>query len=396
MSTLRSSLEELRAEDLRFAGDDALVGDLAELERASGALEVERGRRIAEIERRQVHRLDGHLSVASWLTARFRLAWSTAVRQVRQARALEAMPLAREALAEGDLSRSAVDVLVAARESNVEAFGRDEGSLVEAARTMPYAELRRVAAYWREAVEPARFEREHEHRNAMRRLYVSPMLDGMVRVDGDLDPETGQTLITALRSVQDAETRRGPDVRSAAQRRADALGEICRRWLDGSNRPVVAGERPHVTVTVDLESLERRAGRRCELEDAGPIPAEAARRLACDASVARVITSGRSEPLDVGRRTPVVPSALRRAVVVRDGRCRFPSCDRPQAWCDAHHVVHWADGGSTSLDNLVLLCRPHHRAVHNGFRVEMVDGRPVFRRPDGSPLEDRAPPQVFR
>src|SRR3972149_9161459 len=85
MSTLRSSLEELRAEDLRFAGDDALVGDLAELERAAGSLEVERGRRIAEIERRQVHRLDGHLSVASWLTARFRLAWSTAVRQVRQA-----------------------------------------------------------------------------------------------------------------------------------------------------------------------------------------------------------------------------------------------------------------------------------------------------------------------
>src|SRR3990172_83969 len=189
------------------------------------------------------------------------------------------MPLAREALAEGDLSRSAVDVLVAAREGDPDAFARDEGSLVEAARTMPYAELRRVAAYWREAVEPARFEREHEHRNAMRRLYVSPMLDGMVRVDGDLDPETGQTLITALRSVQDAETRRGPDVRSAAQRRADALGEICRRWLDGSNRPVVAGERPHVTVTVDLESLERRAGRRCELEDAGPIPAEAARRV---------------------------------------------------------------------------------------------------------------------
>src|SRR3972149_235012 len=115
MSTLRSSLEELRAEDLRFAGP---------------------------------------LSVASWLTARFRLAWSTAVRQVRQARALEAMPLAREALAEGDLSRSAVDVLVAARESNVEAFGRDEGSLVEAARTMPYAALRRVAPRCGGAAQP--------------------------------------------------------------------------------------------------------------------------------------------------------------------------------------------------------------------------------------------------
>src|SRR3990172_8166713 len=145
MSTLRSAVDELRGEDLRFAGDDDLVTDLAELERATGSIEAERGRRIAEIERRQVHRLHGHLSVAAWLTARFRLAWSTAVRQVRQARALEAMPLAREALAEGDLSRSSVDVPVAARESNVEAFERDEASLVEAARTMPYAELRRGA-----------------------------------------------------------------------------------------------------------------------------------------------------------------------------------------------------------------------------------------------------------
>src|SRR3990172_4604693 len=127
------------------------------------------------------------------------------------------MPLAREALAEGDLSRSAVDVLVAAREGDPDAFARDEGSLVEAARTMPYAELRRVAAYWREAVEPARFEREHEHRNAMRRLYVSPMLDGMVRVDGDLDPETGQTLITALRGVGEPGAGGGPVGRGGAK-----------------------------------------------------------------------------------------------------------------------------------------------------------------------------------
>ena len=392
MGTLRSALDELGGEDLRFAGDEDLVTDLAELERAAGALEVQRGRRIAEIERRQVYRLDGHLSIASWLASRFRLAWSAAVKQARQARALEAMPLALEALAEGELSRSAVDVLIAAREANAEAFERDEGELVDAARTMSFAELKRVAAYWREAVEPERALREHERRHELRRLHVSPMLDGMVRVDGDLDPEAGQTLITALRSVQDADTKKGPDARTPAQRRADALGEICRRWLDGSDRPTVAGERPHVTVTLDLESLEGRAGRRCELDDVGAIPPEVARRLACDASVTRVITSGRSEPLDVGRRTPVVPAALRRAVVARDGHCRFPSCDRPQAWCDAHHVAHWADGGPTSLDNLVLLCRPHHRVVHDGFGVEMVDGRPIFRRPDGSPMEDRAPP----
>jgi HNH endonuclease len=88
----------------------------------------------------------------------------------------------------------------------------------------------------------------------------------------------------------------------------------------------------------------------------------------------------------------VVPASLRRAVAIRDEHCRFPGCDRPQSWCDAHHIRHWADGGETKLQNLVLLCRPHHRSVHQGFRAEMLDGAPVFSRPDGTPLGDRGPP----
>jgi predicted restriction endonuclease len=108
----------------------------------------------------------------------------------------------------------------------------------------------------------------------------------------------------------------------------------------------------------------------------------------------RVVLYGRSEPLDVGRRSPVVSAAIRRAVIVRDRHCRFPGCVRARAWCDAHHVVHWADGGRTALQNLVLLCRRHHGMVHRsgGFGLELLEGRPVFRRPDGSILEDRAPP----
>jgi predicted restriction endonuclease len=104
----------------------------------------------------------------------------------------------------------------------------------------------------------------------------------------------------------------------------------------------------------------------------------------------------RSEPLDVGRRTPVVSAAIRRAVILRDRHCRFPGCDRPQTWCDAHHIEHWADGGPTTLTNLLLLCRRHHGMVHRtgGFALELIDGRPVFRRPDGTELEaaGRAPP----
>jgi hypothetical protein len=393
MSTLRSALDELSAEDLRHASDEVLEADFAELERAAGAVEAELARRAAEIDRRGSFRRDGYLSISSWLAHRFRMAFSAATQLVRVALALEQMPRTREALSQGEISRWAMAILVAAHEVDPDEFSRVEEALVDTARTLPIRDLKRAVAHWRDAVDHRWAEEDAEHVFQLRRLHVSPTLEGMVRVDGEFDPETGQVLITALRTVLDAEERRPEtDRRTFAQRRVDALGEICRRWLDSTDRPQVSGERPHVTITVDLEALEGRSGFRCELGDAGAITAETARRWACDASIARVITIGRSEPIEVGRRTPVVPASLRRAVVVRDGGCRFPGCDRPDGWCDAHHVRHWADGGPTSLSNLVLLCRPHHRLIHQRFGMEMVHGRPVFHRPDGSPLEDRAPP----
>ena len=394
MSTMRSATDEMRAQDLRSLADDDLASDLDEIERVVRVLEAERARRLAEFERRRAHENDGFLSVSAWLVARHRVAPSTATRRIRMARSLEVMPQAAQAFSGGELSDSAVGLLAAARESLPEAFTRCEEALLEAARTLPVAALRSVIEYWRQSQDLAEAEREEDERFEQRNLNVSPTLHGMVRVDGDLDPETGQSLMSALRAVMDADARThpSPEFRRPGQRRADALGQICRVWMDSSDRPAILGERPHVVVTLDLEALEGRAGR-SELQDAGVVTPESARRLACDARVSRVITDGTSQPLELGRSSKVVPPSLRRAVTVRDGGCRFPGCGRPPGWCDAHHVQHWADGGATSLDNLVLLCRPHHRAIHRGFGLEMVDGQPVFSRPDGTPLdEDRAPP----
>jgi hypothetical protein len=307
----------------------------------------------------------------------------------------------RAALGSGEVTMSAVRLLAGARDVDPEAFAQGERSLVEAARIHSVGDLGRVVGYWRERVEYERAPEGEDPRRARRRLHASVTLGGMVRVDGDLDPETGESLMTALRAVLDTEARSGQrEERTPAQRRADALGEICRQWLDRGERPVVAGERPHVTLTVGLERLGKGGGGAsgaedvAELDHTGPVASALARRVACDASVRRIVMAPGSEPLDVGRRTSVVPAAIRRAVIVRDRGCRFPGCDRPHAWCDAHHVVHWADGGPTSLANLLLLCRRHHRMVHapGGFGLELLDGRPVFRRPDGSVLEDRAPP----
>jgi hypothetical protein len=392
VSELRSVIEGFRAEVLGKLPDERVEEDFLELQRAVEALEVERLRRLTEIDRRALHARDGHLSAASWVASKTRNGWGAARRDVRTARALEQMPSTVGALRDGDVSLGSARILVEAHGVDPEAFSRDEEVLVDAAARHTVGELHRVCAFWRQRVERERAPRAEDRRRARRSLHASVTYGGMVRVDGDLDPETGETFLTAMRAVLDAEARGGlPEERTPAQRRVDALGEICRGWLDRSDRATVAGERPHVTVTVGLEALKGRGP--AELDHAGPIPPQLARRLACDATVARVVLGPRSEPLDIGRRTPVVPSAMRRAVIARDGRCRFPGCDRPHTWCDAHHVVHWADGGATSVSNLVLLCRRHHRAVHDGFGLELVDGRPRFIRADGSALaEDRAPP----
>jgi hypothetical protein len=347
VSTLRSVFEEYQAVDPELASDEELESDLDEFEWAADMIESLRGRRIAEVDRRCSYRKDGHLSMASWLADRYRLAFAAAAFRVRMARALSSMPATREALARGEVSRFAARVLVEGREGRAEEFARAESTLVEAARTLPLTDLRRAVEYWRQAANPARAMDEEQRLHDARRLHVSATLGGMVRVDGDLDPETGQIVLCALKAVRDAESRTGEDGRTPAQRRADALGDICRHWLDSSDRPIVAGERPHVTVTMDLAALRGSPGHLCEFEDVGSILPETARRWACDASVSRVITRGGSEPLDVGRRTPVVPAPMRRAVIVRDRDCRFPGCGRPHSWCDAHHIRHWADGGPT-------------------------------------------------
>jgi hypothetical protein len=392
MGNLRSAIEELASDDVERSTDVRLVEDLEELEGATRAIEAERARRIGELDRRGVHVRDAFVSLTSWLTSRLRIAPSVAARHIRLARALPRMPHAAAALAAGELSVESAGLLVSVRDADPEQFDRCEEALVDLAARLPVADLRRAIERWRCLADTASAEAESERRFERRGLYVSPTLDGMVRLDGDLDPETGQSVLTAIRSLVDAWARSGAeDRRSPAQRRADALGELCRRYLDSADRPTVGGERPHLNLTVDLPVLERRAGRRCELDDAGGITAEAARRLACDAGLSRVIVGASSEPLDVGRRTPVVPPGLRRALVVRDRGCRFPGCDRPHPWTDAHHIVHWADGGPTSASNLVLLCRRHHRAVHGGFIVRVVDGAVRFERRDGTPLEARAP-----
>ena len=272
--------------------------------------------------------------------------------------------------------------------------------LLEAARRLDPLRLRRVTGHLRGVIDPDRADERAQARSERRGLWLSGTVDGMVAVDGLLEPEAGEAVQAVLAPL--ARPCGPEDARSAAQRRADALGELARLGLRAGRLPQEGGLRPQLTVTVELGSLLAGSGGVGGSGGWGGILApETVRRLACDATVTRAVVhrhphqpgthradadhdGGLAEQLraavallppplgapgqllDLGRTTRVISRGLRRALTVRDGGCVAAGCDRPAAWSDAHHLNHWLDGGATSLANLVLRCRTHHLAAHEG------------------------------
>jgi hypothetical protein len=426
LELLATAVDQLATEDLAQLPDAQAAQRVLVLRGLIERLEGQFLRELAGVDGRGAAGTDHGVpveSTAAWLRARTRMGYPDAHQRVRVARALHRGPLpgTAQALADGDISYLHAAALTRATQHLPAATtAAAEPVLLEAARRLDPPRLRKVVGHLCEVADPDAAEQQAQRRHDRRGLWVSPTFEGMVAVDGLLDPEAGETLLTALEPLARPST--ADDDRNAAQRCADALTELARRALEAGRLPQTGGVRPQVTVTIDLAALLGRPGLPGgEGGWVGPLPAETARRLACDATVTRVLVtrhhrddqpghqqaagaasddsgaagdlaarlraalvllppalgSAPSEPLDVGRATRVVAPAQRTALTVRDGGCRFPGCDRPLAWCDAHHLRPWADGGPTDLDNLVLLCRGHHHAVHEG-------GWQLHRHPDGT------------
>ena len=220
--------------------------------------------------------------------------------------------------------------------------------------------------------------------------------DGALVLRGRLAPEDGALFLQALEAACDAlrAQRRIGEGGSAEPppTSAEALAAMADRAPAGSER--AGGERQQVVVHVDRPALSGAGEAGCALADGPAIAAETARRLACEASVVHLQEQD-GETLSVGRKRRSVPPALRRALRRRDRGCRFPGCEHHR-FVDAHHLRHWAQGGETKLDNLVLLCRRHHRLVHEGgYALERLSGDELrFRDPWGAPIPDspRPPP----
>ena len=304
-------------------------------------------------------------------------------RAVRLADALAAVPAAADALTVGRITTGHASVLAnGVSWLNQPAAALDD-SLLEAAGRQSVDEFRATIAEW-ERIEngdtDGRQQAARQHRN--RTFSWSIRHDGMVSLRGELAPDTGAMVTGALQALSEhlwrTEDERAPGPitgraadsdrgRTTGQRNADAVVELARRATSPGGTADGSGGRPRVDllVAVDLDRLSRETtGSRCHTADGVALPAATVRRLACDAGVIPVVLGSNGDVLDVGRRTRTIPTAIRNALVVRDGGCTHPGCDRPVSWCDAHHVVHWSDGGPTSLENLVLLCSAHHHQHH--------------------------------
>jgi hypothetical protein len=234
-----------------------------------------------------------------------------------------------------------------------------------------------------------------------RSLHLSRILDGRRELTGSFDPEGGSIIATALRLAASDDVD-GEPARTPAQRRADALVDVCRRYLDHQHDRRGGRHRPHLNVITTLDDLERR--RHGQLLDGGVLDGTTVQRLFCDAGVHRVVTDGRSSILDYGTTTRTVPANLYNALVIRDRHCRFPGCDRPPEWTEAHHVRWVTHGGPTALDNLALQCSRHHHLLHTpGWHAKLLpDATLEVTDPHGrtrtstTPDPSRAPPLPLR
>jgi hypothetical protein len=346
------------------------------------------------------------------------------------------LPATATAAAAGVLSAEHVRVIAQAIDHLPAGIGpvdraEAEEFLAEQSREMDPSRIRLLARRLHAVLDPD--GTLEDDRPARRELVFRRDVGGMDYLRGRLDAEASATVQAALGALAQPEPAQDgvPDTRSGSRRMADALVSLCDQALAGGGLPAVGGENPHVTVTIALNDLQHRtqpqqgtappdlrgaadphrgaaapelrgpadphraapelrgaapaAGRATRRPGCGTlgtgvaITAEAVRRIACDAAIIPIVLGSQSEPLDIGRATRTIPTGIRRAVAARDIGCIHPGCSAPAAWCQTHHVQHWADGGPTALHNLVLLCHRHHWIVHHErWHIEFRDGIPYI------------------
>ncbi len=439
---LAAAVGEFAADDLDQLGDALLAAQVVAVQRLGDQLEAVKLRRLAAVDARGAAGAERGASAPStqgWLRATTRMSPAAAGQRVRTARALHQGPLVATAaaLAAGEVSYAHAAVLADATHDLPPAkVAEAEGVLVDAARRLDPARLHRLAGHLRDVLDPQGSEERGRARLERRGLWLAATFDGMVAVNGLLDPDAGEAARAALAPL--ARPTGPDDERSAAQRRADALGELARQALQAGHLPDCGGLRPQLAVTVEFASL---------LAEQGGVVGWAAGAGSWAARPPAGLPATRPSPARSSTATPTTPKpatppprgvgnsaadggglagALRATIALlppplgapvpaagpgprhplrpprpapRPGgarrRLRRGRLRPPPPWTDAHHLHHWLAGGPTSLDNLVLLCRVHHRAVHEGgwqLHHDPASGQATLTPPARSHQHQRPPP----
>lgn len=372
--------------------DDDLVSSLDALHQVEQALVAAKLRVVREIQGRGLPGVEDTRSMVAFLHRRLNVSTSAARRTVDLASKLDRRPVLDAALGSGAVNAEQATVIanmVTELPAHVgtEVVDKAEAMLVEYAAEFDPVALRKLSGrvLWHVAPEVAEradaeaLAKQEEKAYRSREFTLSPTGDGRVRVTGWLDSEAAAVVNAALDPLCSPRQSAPDDPRTMAQRRADALVDVCRLALSAGELPDHGGERPQVVVTVPFDLLRAQLG--TGILDTGELLSpEQVRRISCDAQIIPAVLGGDGQVLNLGASRRLFTGAVRRALVLRDGGCTFPGCDRPARWCEGHHRIPWSEGGETSVDNGLLLCGHHHRVIHQGeWEIQLgPDRRPVF------------------
>jgi hypothetical protein len=386
-------------------GSGVVAGEqLAELIRLSRQLDARIAGHAHSYDRQGFAAADAATSTVAWLRAFTHMEAGQGRRIIASGQVAEALPLLGKAFADGDIGAEHVEAVAGgAAGMPVEVLAEHESTFAEFGSSLRPTELRRLAKRIRSLYDDEMVQRDAAHARESRSLYLSESSNGIWYLNGQLDAEAG----AAIKSSLDALSRPlGPaDDRTSPQRRADALYEQAMLALRSGELPDCGGDRPRLTLTVQPGALGaatlgdpptelRRGltglagalsgtgvgaafaqsavgafngGDAHLLGSSALLPAQLVERIGCDADVNVVVQDFDGEVLNYGRTRRFPSSPQRRGLVIRDGGCVFPGCDRPPRLCEAHHLCFWErDLGPTDMANLALVCAFHHHLVHEG------------------------------
>ena len=397
---------------------------IAELEKFKSEMAAIEAEVVADVDATNAAAHDQWASAADYLTAISGGHKGSGSSEVRLARALtDDCQLTLEELRCASISKAQAQVIVRTIDqlpAGPALRRRAEEAMLEHAETLNAGELKAIGKHLIEVVDPDGCERKaekqlaREERAAHHGRFLAIREDGAggVWMRGRSTVEDAAVIKSALFPLaapspaqpgageDPSKCDSGRDPRDHGARFLDALVQGCRQLMSAEVLPEAHGATPRLTLTMDYADLLNATGP-ATLETGELLSASAVRRLACDADITSMVLGSHSEILDVGRTQRLVTAAIWKALVARDKHCAFPGCRRPPIACDAHHIVHWLDGGGTGLDNMALLCRAHHTMIHNTpwqMRLNPIDKLPEFippvrLDPEQKPVRERRPRQ---